>query len=129
MKISALVVLLTSLIWISCEEELPPLLPEPDFGDSYSLDISHGIKGIYLRGDSTLFVYVSYGGGCAKHQFQMQYQFQDEIPYLWFNHQANGDPCKAIISETIEQPMPANFMGREEMFIFVPDIEEPKKIK
>lgn len=70
----------------------PPVEP-------YTLD------GLTLEGD-TLFVDVTYGGGCADHHFEAEWDgsFMESLPeqvLLDVFQYPSGDPCDALISETL----------------------------
>jgi hypothetical protein len=57
-----------------------------------------------IEGD-TLFLNVEYSGGCADHDFDMCHgMFMTSLPAqvnLELDHDANGDLCRALISETL----------------------------
>lgn len=73
---------------------------ETDAGDSLSID------GMTVEAD-TLMVEVSYGGGCAAHDFVICWpdqSFMESEPVqvaleIW--HDGHDDPCDAVISETV----------------------------
>jgi hypothetical protein len=77
---------------ISTGLTLPPVAP-------------YTLEGIDIEGD-TLFVDVSYSGGCADHTFTAQWAgvFAESIPEqasVIVNHQPVFDPCDAILFETL----------------------------
>lgn len=56
---------------------------------------------------NTLFIHVSYGGGCATHEFEVIGSLAIAKSYppirsLQLVHKANGDRCKAIVRSVIE---------------------------
>ncbi len=59
-----------------------------------------------LRGDK-LLLSVRYGGGCARHDFQLEWDgaMLESMPpqvVLRLTHNANGDNCRALLSERLE---------------------------
>lgn len=72
---------------------------EVDFGDPYRVapgaDVT--LEGLTLR------VPVTYSGGCAEHRFRPFSDFQTEdTTRLWLVHDANGDTCEALITDTLD---------------------------
>lgn len=56
--------------------------------------------------DDSVFVMVSYSGGCRQHSFEIIWSemFYETVPEgtgIIINHNANGDNCKALITETL----------------------------
>lgn len=63
------------------------------------------VNGVSIEGDE-LTVGVSYSGGCREHGFKlyMQPTFAESNPVqtnLYLSHNGNGDPCRALISESL----------------------------
>lgn len=115
------------LLLISCQDKGENGIPTPDFGDDYTLDKSHGVKGIHVKKDFTALIYVRYGGGCKRHTFQLQYHIDNMKAYVWLKHDANNDMCQAYIADTIEKPIPNSILNKE-IFLLVPHEEDPIKI-
>jgi len=74
--------------------------------DEYSANVLFSDPFNILAGDITddcLRIHVSYGGGCEKHSFSLNYE---DLPILsqysgslLLSHNANGDLCEALITE------------------------------
>ena len=67
-----------------------------EFGDPYRVDASSA----RLDGDS-LRVAVAYSGGCERHTFQPLSQSMGGAWTLWLVHDANGDGCEALVTDTL----------------------------
>lgn len=75
---------------------------EPSFGEAYT--VSEAIRPSLLG--SRLTVVVEYGGGCAEHAFDLQSDVDAETASVWFVHDANGDSCEALVSDSLEAEVP-----------------------
>ncbi|WP_417916182.1 hypothetical protein [Candidatus Electronema sp. JC] len=78
-----------------------PTLKQKPIGDDFITIESAGLKG------DKLIIDVRYGGGCAPHTFQLDWDgmFLKSKPMqvvLRLSHNANDDPCKAILSERLQ---------------------------
>lgn len=72
---------------------------DPDFGDPYRvLEAS--------LADGRLTAVVEYGGGCAEHEFSLGGAVGGGGASLWLTHDANGDLCEALLTETVVVPVP-----------------------
>lgn len=60
------------------------------------------INGIDVETDNTIFIKVTYSGGCKEHIFNL-FGFVDDNNkiILTLEHNSNGDACKKIIKETL----------------------------
>ncbi|PAP75122.1 hypothetical protein [Rubrivirga marina] len=85
-------VLVAALLLAACDNVGG--LDRPDLGDPYR------VESATLDGD-TLRAVVQYGGGCATHTFERQSQTDGERWEVWFVHDANGDLCEALLTDTL----------------------------
>jgi hypothetical protein len=69
-------------------------LDPPDFGDAYT------VRSASLDGD-TLRAVVEYSGGCAEHTFERRSRTDGPRAEVWFVHDANGDACEALMTDTL----------------------------
>jgi hypothetical protein len=69
-------------------------LDPPDFGDAYT------VRSATLDGD-TLRAVVEYSGGCAEHTFERRHRTDGQRGEVWFVHDANGDACEALVTDTL----------------------------
>lgn len=81
------------------EVNISPTYTWPGMVDPFNIE-STGISG------DTLFVVVSYGGGCEKHDFTMNTSMmwmKSNPPQLnvYIEHNSHGDKCRAMIQETL----------------------------
>lgn len=73
-----------------------------DAGDKFGTD-EYALNSAAIT-DDTLNISVSYGGGCAEHQFTLIVSdtFLESFPvqlHASLAHTANGDPCEAYLTE------------------------------
>ncbi|MEM1054293.1 MAG: hypothetical protein AAGI52_02105 [Bacteroidota bacterium] len=87
--------LLPLLALASCS--LGPGSGDPSFGDAYGVEAQFPVE---LDGD-TLRVTVSYGGGCAEHEFRLRDQRVGGQTEVWLSHDAGGDGCEAYITRRL----------------------------
>ena len=71
-----------------------------DFGDDYAVLQTPSVEGDRLQ------VRVQYAGGCAEHGFSARARASGEEAEVWAVHDANGDLCEALLSETLDLPLP-----------------------
>jgi hypothetical protein len=74
---------------------------QPAIGDTYC-SVSHAV----VAGDK-LLMQVTYGGGCARHDFQLDWNgvIRESFPpgvTLTLTHNGHNDPCKALLTEELE---------------------------
>jgi len=69
-----------------------------------------------------MYIEVSYGGGCAKHTFDLIWP--DIILGIYppqfsvvLNHQANGDTCKALLTQTLKIDLTNNALNLDDQSI------------
>ncbi|WPD22719.1 MAG: hypothetical protein SD837_21355 [Candidatus Electrothrix scaldis] len=78
-----------------------PVREQPPVGNDFTAIESAGLKG------DKLILDVRYGGGCLNHTFQLNWdgEILKSIPpqvVLELSHNANGDSCKALVSERLQ---------------------------
>ena len=88
-----------------------------DLGDPYRVQPSHEPV---VFGD-TLYVTVSYSGGCEPHTFDLGIDASESTVDLWLTHDANGDVCEALITEEIASFVPVDLAGRLGVFMVTSD--------
>jgi hypothetical protein len=87
--------------WASAPVMITNELPETFQLDPFTLQ-NASLEGCLLTVD------VSYGGGCEEHEFELFMSpsvFGESFPAqanLWLKHNANGDICRAVVSDKLE---------------------------
>ena len=109
---------LTALIGLASGcEEAPEDVPDPPdeeedisgFGASYEVvtnrtqDAPEVLP--YVR-DDTLFMNVSYLGGCEDHSFALGHRVQQDTAQLWVHHDASGETCSTRVADRVRLPLP-----------------------
>ncbi|WNG34018.1 hypothetical protein F0U61_10490 [Archangium violaceum] len=89
------------IIWGNDEQVIRLTIGEAPRGPKDPVDIT----GLSLSGD-LLLLEVSYGGGCAEHDFGLSWEgaFAESNPtqaWLVLFHDAHDDGCRALITETL----------------------------
>ena len=87
-----------------------------DYGDPYRLTLQTEPTLV----DDKLSVPVDYGGGCAAHTFSVRSRLDGGTAEVWLVHDANGDSCEALISETVTAGVPAEVAAAERVALLVP---------
>lgn len=77
-----------------------------EFGDPYSLDLSDSVRPALFVSDDVLSVPVTYGGGCAEHDFALRSRVAGDSATVWLAHDANGDLCLALVGNVVEVRLP-----------------------
>lgn len=88
-----------------------------DFGDPYGLDTQADAPTLV---DTQLSVPVTYGGGCTDHTFTLRSRTRGDAAAVWFEHDANGDLCEALLAETVEAELPRDIAGAKRITLRVP---------
>ena len=81
------------------------------------------LKSVKIDDDElVMYIEVSYGGGCAKHTFELIWP--DIILGIYppqfsivLNHQANGDTCKALLTQTLKIDLTNNALNLDDQSI------------
>ena len=89
----------------------------PDLGDPY---VVQSRPEPVVVGD-TLYVTVSYSGGCAEHTFDLGARETESTVDLWLTHDANGDLCEAYLTEAVAAFVPVDVRGRLGVFLYTDD--------
>lgn len=89
----------------------------PDLGDPY---VVQSRPEPAVIGDS-LYVTVSYGGGCAEHAFVLGVREEASTVDLWLTHDAGGDQCEAYLTEAVAVFVPVEVQGRRGVFLYTSD--------
>ncbi|MDZ4700721.1 MAG: hypothetical protein SH809_13510 [Rhodothermales bacterium] len=93
-----------------------PAPVRPQFGAPYELIPSGSAGGPdtppRIRGDR-LLASLSYTGGCADHDFVLDYAARRDTVHLWIVHEDGGDSCDAYLMDdlTLELPLPVRGSG------------------
>ena len=93
---------------------------EPDFGDGYQVLTNNQTVAPRLDAEG-LHVTVQYGGGCADHDFELRTRIRQNTTEFWFEHDANGDMCEALLSETLRRDVPARLLEQPNVVLLLPD--------
>lgn len=91
----------------------------PDLGDPYSVAMS---PEPLLDGDR-LQVAVQYSGGCREHVFQLGSDRVDGEPVVWLTHDDGGDLCEALITDTLDVPVPSSALRGRPVRLYVSETE------
>ncbi len=108
------ILILLPVLCFSCEKESPEIFDLPVcqsivlddnwYRDSALPSDPCNILGGEITGDC-LKIRVSYGGGCKEHGFTLYYEHLPILSQysgsLLLSHNANGDLCKALITEDL----------------------------
>lgn len=89
----------------------------PDFGDAYT------VRSAALDGD-TLRAVVRYSGGCEDHTFERRSQSDGQRAELWFVHDANGDLCEALVTDTLVSEVGVLHGGASPLVLLAPSGDE-----
>ena len=107
------------LIALGCEAA-DSLSSEPDFGDVYSIAIQAPAITPRLDADG-LHVTVQYSGGCKAHVFDVHFRTTGNTTEVWLQHDANGDACEAVLTETLQREVSARVLETPNVVLLVPD--------
>jgi len=108
-------------------EVKPVLLDTTRYGSD-----SFDTKKTRINGD-TLFMDVSYSGGCKNHVFTARHNgnYMKSMPpqlNLYVDHQANGDGCRELVQETIAFDLKACKVGKTGTVVLLINAERSQKI-
>ena len=87
------------------------------FGDDY--EVLQAQPGPAIEGDR-LRVTVQYGGGCAAHTFTPRSRTGGGVTEVWLVHDADGDACDALLTETLDLPLPRGVAGARRVLLLTP---------
>ena len=88
-------------------------------GDAYVVEMS---PAPLLHGEE-LRVTVSYGGGCVEHTFELGTETIGEDTFLWLDHDANGDVCRAYLTSSLTIPVPAEVHNAGSLRLYITETE------
>ena len=91
--------------------------PVPDLGDPYHVESRPEPA---VVGDS-LFLTVSYSGGCEEHTFALGHAETESTVDLWLTHDAHGDACEAYLTEALAVEVPVDVAGRPGVYLYTTD--------
>ncbi len=80
-----------------------------DFGDPYEVEtsLSAASPDIYpFIEQDTVFIRVSFSGGCRDHDFDLEHRVSKDTAKLWLYHDANGDDCEEYVQDEYRYPLP-----------------------
>ncbi|MBN4062530.1 hypothetical protein JYU20_04960, partial [Bacteroidales bacterium AH-315-I05] len=111
----------------------PKIIVDKSFkGDSLGAIIN--IDTATTKGD-TLFLKVSYSGGCKEHKFKLYWNggYMKSMPpqaKLYLFHNNNGDVCRRLIKETIKfNVSPIQYQGQHTVILSVNKYKQRIKYK
>lgn len=87
--------LVLPLLLIACDSQSAGT---PTFGDEYR--VLTDTEPVLDR-QNVLRVQVQYSGGCEEHTFDARYRQTEQAVEIWLVHDANGDLCEALVTETL----------------------------
>ena len=96
---------------------------EPTFGDPYLVAADPApavIASAAVAGDARLAVTVEYSGGCEEHDFVLRSRDLGDQVEVWFVHDGRGDPCDALITETLTAALPGAAVEAEALVLQTP---------
>ena len=95
------------------------LVPEPDFGDAYTVVLQdHAAPRLDA---SELHVTVQFSGGCKAHHFELHSRLLQDTTELWLEHDANNDNCEAYLTEPVNRRVSASLLERPNIVLLLPD--------
>ena len=89
-----------------------------DYGDPYGLRTEG--DAVARLADGRVLVPVEYGGGCAEHTFALRSRLDGGTATVWYEHDANGDACEALLVETLDAALPASAAAADRVVLRVP---------
>ena len=130
---------LMGLLASGCEDA-PVDVPEPPneeedvsgFGTSYRIvtnptqDAPETLP--HVRDDS-LFMNVSYLGGCENHSFSLGHHIQQDTAQLWVYHNAGGETCSTRVADHIALPLPEEVRGASTLRLRMPQGSPPYTLR
>ena len=112
-----LVLALLALLSAGCDSGAPDS-SVVDYGSPYSFraedDASARLEG------GRVIVAVEYGGGCAEHTFALRSRLDGDTATVWYEHDANGDSCEALLFETLGAALPSSAAAADRVVLRVP---------
>ncbi len=113
--------LIATLLVIGCEVT-DSLSTEVDFGDPYTIAAEDAPPVVPPRLDAEgLHVSVRYSGGCKTHLFLVQFLSRGDTTEIWLHHDANGDRCEALLTNTLTLKVPVRVLDTENVVLLSPD--------
>ncbi len=120
-----------SLLIAACEQGESPSAPAGvagRFGDAYQVltnehpDAPDEPPAI---NSDTLYVQVSYSGGCEDHEFDLDFETARDTTLLWLHHNGRGDNCEAMIYDRLGFKLPAGALENSTIVLLNPNDDEP----
>ena len=115
MRLASLVLLLLALA--GCDSAMDA---EPTFGDPYQVSEAPAPAVTVNGADARLTVTVEYGGGCQEHDFVLRSRDLGDRVEVWFVHDARGDTCDALVTETLTAALPGVAAEAEALVLQTP---------
>ena len=114
---------LSMLMFIGCDttsETLSTarLAEEVDFGDAYVIAMDAPSPRLEER---ALYLTVQYSGGCANHEFDVRSHVQNDTSYVWLQHDGNGDPCEAYLTDPLNRRVPLVVLASQHILLLGPE--------
>ncbi len=110
----------------------PSRVQDARFGDPYQVRFNLGPNDAetppHISGD-TLFVSVSYSGGCEDHDFDLDYEARRDSSFLWLEHDANGDNCEALVQDDLQLPVPRKALAPPAIVLLNPEGDVPYTLR
>ena len=82
----------------------------------------------YVENDS-LFMNVSYLGGCENHSFALGHRIQQDTAQLWVHHDAGGETCSTRVADHISLPLPEGARDASTLRLLMPQDSPPYTLR
>ena len=119
----------------ACEQGVSPSEPTRDsgrFGDAYQLLANEHPDAPdeppTIISDS-LYVLVSYSGGCENHDFDLRTDTARDTTYLWLHHNDGGDDCEALIHDRLTFDLSNDALENPTILMLNPNNDAPFIVK
>jgi hypothetical protein len=113
-----------ALLIAGCE----PATVLPRFGAPYELVPSGSPGGPdtppRIQGDRLLAT-LSYIGGCADHEFKLDYTARADTMHIWIVHEDGGDTCDAYLMDDLILELPLPVRGSSPVALHAPEGGKP----
>lgn len=114
-----------------CERAVTPVDSTRDssrFGDAYQVVTNEHPDAPddppVIVSDS-LYVQVSYSGGCENHDFDLDMETARDTTRLWLRHNNGGDSCEALLLDRLAFDLPNDGLESATILLLNPNHEAP----
>ncbi len=73
----------------------------------------------------SLYVQVSYSGGCENHEFDLDMETVEDTTRLWLRHSDGGDNCEALIHDRLAFELPDAALDSGTILLLNPNHDAP----